>query len=1058
MDGLLERLVTQSQSGGGGEGGATETLVMCKSVVKKNVHSVLKIVKAANAPNAAIDTAVSDMTEASMTLKRTFIKVRSVFNPPAAAGSGMDSPATMRFNKLKKQVAAKKGATALASSPAAAPPIRVPQKKLPEEPRSKFVLDQRQNRQSRSMLDATLPMLGAEPDAQTLLLMKQLDSKCRWLEDELYRSNEVRVILHIIAAQNLSPVDPNGLSDPYCIIPSLKTAQGAEIKTKVQHENLDPVWEERFEVELFSRSWGFRIELMDYDDPVTSKPLGFVDLRAADWVLSTRREKRIWIPVENGNGRIYIGMKGAAHLGLSRVEGDQYLCACCGIDDIPDLWPCTTCQQPTCALCIGAFRCDTCREDICKRRKTKVEADLLAAEADVMVAAPQATEIAAAEKQATEMTPEEWVGAPHYKWPTWDSTALGAKGLNPPITVPKHYGSEYGVVSNPSLKSVDMVMLDPMETYPHYTNHMIRSEHGIFVGTQTSDNTPVVIVVEKLSHAGSKTEQTLLALVYAPDGTVRKRLVVDMAALRPLATSSSGFLGVGGSDRKGSTSERSSSVTTASATQDDLRSYLVKRFPELVLRRIPVSFLSEVSAKMLEYERNHTDQKRRIGVLHVPAGLRSENDVFKSTGSADLYEFMDMLAERIRLEGWSKYAGGLNTKNNTTGSESYYTEHLDFSIMFHVTSLLEDDGSEQQLARKRYIGNDLVVFVFLEGDEPFDPLMVTSQMCHTFIVVRKTGSKPTKYSVAVVSKPSVPEYSPLVPSPNEFAKGKDLRDFLLAKALNGNRAVFQAKTFLQKTKRTRKDLLARMIKDLNDENVLSGSPEIFVNQDLPAISLCAENVQLRAVADFIAEDGSFLSLRTGDIVTAVTSNPSDVHWIGIHSGVVGRYPRDIVELASKKRTKPMLRREPTQIKNLPSRGGTRSLFQLRIVQGRNMSICDPWGTSDPYCTVAGMATVDGRPIKTKVHSRTLCPEWNQTFDFASPEPFSFRVEVWDKDLVGSDDSMGFVDILSKEWDLKVGEDTIRWLPVCEGDGEIQLAIMQINSGAERRGGVSPRGK
>lgn len=63
--------------------------------------------------------------------------------------------------------------------------------------------------------------------------------------------------------------------------------------------------------------------------------------------------------------------------------------------------------------------------------------------------------------------------------------------------------------------------------------------------------------------------------------------------------------------------------------------------------------------------------------------------------------------------------------------------------------------SEQQLSRKRFIGNDLVVFIFLEGDEPFDASMITSQMCHTFIVVKKIASKPTRYRVSVVAKPGL---------------------------------------------------------------------------------------------------------------------------------------------------------------------------------------------------------------------------------------------------------------------------------------------------------------
>jgi hypothetical protein len=115
--------------------------------------------------------------------------------------------------------------------------------------------------------------------------------------------------------------------------------------------------------------------------------------------------------------------------------------------------------------------------------------------------------------------------------------------------------------------------------------------------------------------------------------------------------------------------------------------------PQLQVFRVPITSQLEVMAKVLEYERNHTDTRRRIGVLFVPEGCVDENQCFKSTGSPHLYvlccfegeivftsmfvsvsyEFMDMLAERVKLLGWPKYSGGLNTKDNSTGVESYYT-------------------------------------------------------------------------------------------------------------------------------------------------------------------------------------------------------------------------------------------------------------------------------------------------------------------------------------------------------------------------------------------------
>jgi hypothetical protein len=1106
LDTSLEQLAAQAPPGPKADG-----LNVSKSSSKKAVHSLLKIVKDAQTAGGLNEALSNEAEEASQALKRAFIKAKSILlvseggnrGPVAAVAASpgpADSPATQRFAALQKQVAAKKSAKSgvvatpgpvpsssspapvASPAPAASPGARTLGASHDLGMSQNLVLDEDEaehrhntpakrsnafgappsqspglsraiksspglhrfsegSRNSAQMTSVSLQRLGALDVDRSAKLLSQFDAKCRWLEDELYRSKEVHVILRVLQAQNLSPLDPNGKSDPYCVVPTYKTSNGNEIRTKVVPETLDPVWDESFEFGLPSRTWTIRVELLDYDSNSASKPLGFVELRASDWNVTTREQKK-WLPVQGGSGTIYVGLKSAQHLGLARVEGDKYRCECCDQCDIPDLFECETCKKQTCALCIGLFVCDSCREDLCKRHKKAAAAEESDAAVSSPVNAAQETEYTAAQRLATLVDVSDWHNE-HYQWQPW-SAALGDKTTDPNlVVVPKSYGVEHGSANVPALTKapLDLTMLDPFETYAHYTRHMIKTDHGIFIGSVAESSIPVLIVCEKLSY-NSSGEQTLRALVYSPDGTMRQNLEVDCSDL----------------DMAGAKKSSKSGSKVASPTPGDLRSYLLERFPGLSVQRVPVAAHADMAAKLLEYERNHTDIRRRVGVLFFPKGVREENAVFKSTGSPDLYEFMDMLAERVRLQGWQKYAGGLNTQNNSTGFESYYTEFLGFNMMFHVNSLLEDDGSEQQLSRKRFIGNDLVVIVFLEGEEPFDASMITSQMCHTFIVVKKIGTKPTRYRVSVVAKAGVPAFSPFLPFPNEFEKSEKLRQFLLAKALNGNRATFQAKTFLQKTKRTRKDLLARMLKDLTDDGVLTHSPAIVFNPESEPspLQLCADNVTLKVHTPFIAEDATFLSLRVSDLVTAVTASPSEVYWTGILNGRVGRFPSGNVELAMLKqrsglgallKDKSGASKSSAALLGSPQhqhqqQGGV--VFRIRFYQGKNMSVCDPWGTSDPYCTISALKDVNGKAIRTKVHQRTLNPEWNQAFEFNNTNPFTLRCEIWDKDLVGTDDSMGYVDINSKTWNLeRVGVEEIKWLPVVDGDGEVQIGLTKV---------------
>jgi len=53
-------------------------------------------------------------------------------------------------------------------------------------------------------------------------------------------------------------------------------------------------------------------------------------------------------------------------------------------------------------------------------------------------------------------------------------------------------------------------------------------------------------------------------------------------------------------------------------------------------------------------------------------------------------------------------------------------------IMFHVSALLPfEEQNEQQLSRKRHLGNDIVLIIFSESGLPFDPCTMTSHFNRT---------------------------------------------------------------------------------------------------------------------------------------------------------------------------------------------------------------------------------------------------------------------------------------------------------------------------------------
>lgn len=64
--------------------------------------------------------------------------------------------------------------------------------------------------------------------------------------------------------------------------------------------------------------------------------------------------------------------------------------------------------------------------------------------------------------------------------------------------------------------------------------------------------------------------------------------------------------------------------------------------------------------------------------------------------------------------------------------------YQDHEIMFHVSTMLPyTPNNQQQLLRKRHIGNNIVTIVFQEpGSKPFCPTTIRSHFQHVFLVVR----------------------------------------------------------------------------------------------------------------------------------------------------------------------------------------------------------------------------------------------------------------------------------------------------------------------------------
>ncbi|KAJ3153913.1 Signal-induced proliferation-associated protein 1 [Geranomyces variabilis] len=268
---------------------------------------------------------------------------------------------------------------------------------------------------------------------------------------------------------------------------------------------------------------------------------------------------------------------------------------------------------------------------------------------------------------------------------------------------------------------------------------------------------------------------------------------------------------------------------------------------QMLHRDIQPSKLRKISDPAIEKRLMALDElqyvtRYKFGVLYCTEGQRVEEDFFGNEhGSPGFERFLKHLGDRIALQGWTGYAAGLDTKYGQTGTHSIFTKYRQFDVMFHVSTYLPyKREDQQQIQRKRHIGNDIVTIVFLDGAKcQFDPKSIKSQFLHVFIAIQEdTTTRPgqTGWRVVLASNVDVPWFGPELPNPPVFWNPVELREFLLAKMINGENAAYKAPKFKKPHIRTRTAVLDEIIRDYGNppskssrSGTSSGRPSVASN-------------------------------------------------------------------------------------------------------------------------------------------------------------------------------------------------------------------------------------
>ncbi|CAF0962341.1 unnamed protein product [Adineta ricciae] len=135
---------------------------------------------------------------------------------------------------------------------------------------------------------------------------------------------------------------------------------------------------------------------------------------------------------------------------------------------------------------------------------------------------------------------------------------------------------------------------------------------------------------------------------------------------------------------------------------------------------------------------NDERQNCKIGLIYQRSDQTMEYDIFSNDLlSVDLLNFLQILADCVRLKGFTKYRGDLDTKDDLHGEHSYYAQYKNHEIMFNVAPMIPSTKANGQcIERKGLVGNAFVCVVFQEPNAEFSPDFISGKVTQVYITVQ----------------------------------------------------------------------------------------------------------------------------------------------------------------------------------------------------------------------------------------------------------------------------------------------------------------------------------
>lgn len=166
---------------------------------------------------------------------------------------------------------------------------------------------------------------------------------------------------------------------------------------------------------------------------------------------------------------------------------------------------------------------------------------------------------------------------------------------------------------------------------------------------------------------------------------------------------------------------------------------------------------------------NTLDTKRareafKVGLIYVKRGQDNQEQILKNETRSQYYDaFAKALAWEVNMATHKGYNGGLDQTKFLTGTTAPYFSTPRLELMFHDLTLMPTDTKdEQQIHKKRHVGNDVVNVVWSEHVRDYDPSTISTQFNCAHIICYPLANGLTRVQICRKEEQVYPLFGPLL--------------------------------------------------------------------------------------------------------------------------------------------------------------------------------------------------------------------------------------------------------------------------------------------------------